>query len=242
MGTPLIKTLIIEDEQLARRELRLLLQPHKAIEIIGEAISPARALEAIEELKPNLIFLDVNLRGGSGFEVLKSLEPPRPHIIFTTAHTDFAIQAFDFDAVDYLLKPIQPERLCRALEKLALNEDSETTIEKPLQPDARVFLKDSEVCCLVALAEIWLIESEGNYSRVHTSQGSHLVHKSLSLLEVRLPQSVFFRANRSQIINLEALQKIDPWFSNTLRATLKNGFLVEFSRRASQEFRESRSL
>lgn len=239
---PTLKTLLVEDEKLARRELHTLLQMHPFVEIVGEAVSPNEALELIQSLKPGLIFLDVNLRGGSGFDVLNALPDSSPEVIFTTAHSDFAVQAFDFNAVDYLLKPVQPSRLARALAKLAGNPSRDLPSETPLLPESRIFLKDGDSCRFVQLGEIHLIESEGNYSRIHSGGSSHLVHKSLSTVEARLPKTLFFRANRSQIINLGLIRKIDPWFSNTLRATLDGDILIEFSRRASLEFRDSQGL
>jgi len=239
---PVIKTLLIEDENLARRELRTLLQAHPFVDIVGEAVSPKEALELIDSLNPSLIFLDVNLRGGMGFDFLQALPTPAPDIIFTTAPADFAVQAFDFNAVDYLLKPVEPARLALALQKIGRDSSHDKTHDLPLEADSRILIKEADSCFFVRLVEISLIESEGNSSRIHTGHASHLVHKSLSSVEARLPPRLFFRANRCQIINLGAINHLEPWFSNTLRATLDGDVVVEFSRRASLDFRESQGL
>jgi two-component system LytT family response regulator len=239
-----MKALIIEDEPLARKELRFLLESHPEITIVGEAISPKQATAMISEHQPDLLFLDVHLRGGTGFDLLDSHRGKRPAVIFTTAHPDFAVQAFDFEAVDYLVKPIRPERLARAIGRISHMEsegDSDVQGERLRRHD-RIFLKDQEVSRYITVSDIHLIESEGNYSKIHFDKEALLIHRSLSFVEERLPIDLFFRANRGQLINLEAIATIEPWFSNSLRATLTEGTVVEFSRRASLAFRETREL
>jgi two-component system LytT family response regulator len=239
-----MRALLIEDEPLARREMRLLLEAHPEIEVVGDAGSPNTALTLIQSLKPELLFLDVNLRGGSGLELLASMARDRPKVIFTTAYSDFAIQAFDFDAIDYLVKPIRPERLAQALRKLEMSAGEMENAAAPcrLSAGSRIFLRDQEKSWFVSISEIVLIESEGNHSRILAEGATTLIHRSLSLIEERLPLELFFRANRAQLINLEQIRTIEPWFSNTLRATLSNGVVVEFSRRASLVFRETRGI
>lgn len=239
-----MKTLIVEDEPLARRELRLLLEAHPEIVVVGEAVSPKEGLRLISELQPDLLLLDVNLRGGTGFDLLESIEGRKPMIIFTTAHADFAVRAFEFEAMDYLVKPIRPDRLEQAVRKILSRENGviEVLAAERFDRDARIYLKHLDSSRYVPIAEICLIESEGNHSRIHFGKDSSLVHRALSSVEERLPQELFFKANRAQIVNLEAIQSLEPWFSNTLRATLRNGVVVEFSRRASLLFRETRSL
>lgn len=242
-----MKALIIEDELLARKELRLLLKMHLEIEVVGEAVSPKEALKLITELEPDLLFLDIQLRGGTGFDLLAAPLSKRPQVIFTTANPDFALQAFDFDAADYLVKPIRPERLARAIRKVqGLIESDPSALEggriERLDRSARIFLRDQEKIRYVPIHEITLIESEGNHSRIYVGKESSLIHRALSAIDERLPENLFFRANRAQIINFEAVQSIEPWFSNTLRATLTNGVVVEFSRRASLAFRETQGL
>ena len=239
-----MKALIVEDEALARKELKLLLEPHPEIEVIGEAVSPKEAAKLIHAAKPDLIFLDVNLRGGSGLDLLAALEEPHPAVIFTTAYADFAKQAFDFNAVDYLVKPIRPERLSQALGKISTATDGPvfSTDAPKLTAETKIFLRDQEKSWYVPLNKISLIESEGNHSRIHIPEGVALIHRSLTAVEERLPEDLFFRANRAQLVNLGHIGKIEPWFSQTLKATLLNGQSVEFSRRSSQIFRETRSL
>lgn len=239
-----MKALIIEDEPLARKELRFLLESYPEITIVGEAISPKQATAMISEYQPDLLFLDVHLRGGTGFDLLDSHQGKRPAVIFTTAHPDFAVQAFDFAAVDYLVKPIRPERLARAIGRIFYPEsegDSDVRGERLTRQD-RIFLKDQEISRYITVSNIRLIESEGNYSKIHFGKEALLIHRSLSSVEERLPEDLFFRANRGQLINLEAIATIEPWFSNSLRATLTEGTVVEFSRRASLAFRETREL
>lgn len=239
-----MKALIIEDEPLARKELRLLLEAHPEITIVGEAISPRQAAELVEKLGPDLLFVDVNLRGGTGFDFLDACGDNKPKIIFITAHPDFAVQAFDFAAVDYLLKPIRPERLALAIHRVteSIDQPGQSAPSERLTRKDRIFLRDENRSRYIPLSEIRLIESEGNYSRLHFGGEALLVHRSLSSIEERLPTELFFRANRSQIVNLESIVSIEPWFSNCLRATLADGTIVEFSRRATIGFRATREL
>jgi len=190
------------------------------------------------------LFLDVHLRGGTGFDLLDSSLEQKIQVIFTTAHPDFAAQAFDFAAVDYLVKPIRPERLARAIRRVLDRSDEEGGVSnwERLDRKSRIFLKDQETSRFVAITDILLIESEGNHSRIHIGDESMLIHRALSTIGERLPEDLFFRANRSQIVNLDAVSSLEPWFSNCLRATLRNGAVVEFSRRASLAFRETRGF
>lgn len=265
--------IIVEDEALARKELRVLLGAHPEIEVVGEAASPAQAAKLVASVVPDLVFLDVNLRAGTGFDLLASLRPNAPSVIFTTAHADFALQAFDLDAVDYLLKPVNPERLAQAIAKLQLDggqvdEKTVSTAAIPtgqLSAEYQVLLRDEEKTWYVVVGDISLVEAEGNYSRVHfdggsvrtrhcllsndgnnsrvqLDGGSVLVHRSLTAVEQRLPSAIFFRANRAQLVNTAHIASLEPWFSQTLKAKLRDGKAVEFSRRASLLFRETRGL
>jgi len=245
-----MKAVIVEDEALARKELRVLLEAHPEIEVVGEAASPAQAAKLVASVVPELIFLDVNLRAGTGFDLLESLRPNVPPVIFTTARADFALQAFDLDAVDYLLKPINPERLAKAIAKLQpADEPADEEVVAPfarqgdqLSLDSKVLLRDEEKTWYVAVTDISLVEAKGNYSRVHFDGGSVLVHRSLTAVEERLPATAFFRANRSQLVNTSHIASVEPWFSQTLKATLRDKKTIEFSRRSSLLFRETRGL
>jgi two-component system, LytTR family, response regulator len=236
-----MKALIIDDERLARKELASLLEKHDKIEIIGEASNADEAEAMIAEKRPDLLFLDVNMPGRTGFELLESLDPA-PQVIFVTAYDEHALKAFEVNALDYLLKPIDPERLDAAVNKVQeANEVSEHQ-RKTLQEDDQIFLKDGEKCWFVTLKEVRYFESEGNYIRVRFSDQKPLVLRSLNKLEEKLDPHVFFRANRKHIVNLRWVEKIEPWFNGGLMVKLKSGEQVEVSRRQASRFKDMLSL
>ena len=244
-----MKALIVDDERLARNELRRLLAAHADIEITGEAVDVEDAVEKITALKPELIFLDVQMPGADGFSLLEQLNPPLPAIIFTTAYDEFAVKAFEFNALDYLLKPVDPNRLVAALEKLRsrgasggplAGESGQATHR--LTPDDKVFVREGDRCWFVPVKNIRLLESEGNYTRLHFDDQKPQLFRSLTAMEERLDNRHFFRANRKQVINLAWVDGIEPWFSGGLLVKLKGGLKVELSRRQAQDFRERMSL
>ncbi|MDD2763031.1 MAG: LytTR family DNA-binding domain-containing protein [Opitutaceae bacterium] len=242
-----MKALLIDDERLARNELRRLLAPHPEIVIVGEAANADAARARIAELRPDLIFLDIQMPGDDGFALLESLEPPLPRVIFTTAYDEFAVKAFAFNALDYLMKPVDPARLAAALEKLpgrAGDTPGAALSERPLRlaPEDKVFVRAGERCWFVEVRSIRLMESEGNYTRVHFDDAQPQLFRSLNAMEERLDPKAFFRANRRQIINLSWIDRIEPWFSGGLLVHLKGGLKVELSRRQAQAFREKMSL
>lgn len=245
-----MKTLIIDDERLARIELRRLLQDFPKIDIIGEAANADEALQLIEELDPELLFLDIQMPGKNGFELLTSLKGSAPDVIFTTAFDEYAIKAFEFNALDYLLKPIDTERLKEAISRIEDNQpQSEANdkteaarTEKILGQDDQVFVKDGDRCWFVKLSKVRLFESMGNYVRLYFDDQKPLVLKSLNSLEERLDAQTFFRANRKHIINLAWVDKIEPWFSGGLLVTLQGGDKIEISRRQTIRFKELMSL
>lgn len=240
-----MKALLIDDERLARNELRRLLAAHADIEIIGEAKDVDDALLKIAELKPGLLFLDVQMPGADGFSLLERLEPPAPAVIFTTAYDEFAVKAFEFNALDYLMKPVDPNRLVAALEKLRTRGASapgETAPPHRLSPEDKVFVREGDRCWFVPVKNIRLLESEGNYTRVHFDDNKPQLFRSLTAMEERLDARHFFRANRKQVINLAWVDGIEPWFSGGLLVRLKGGLKVELSRRQAQDFRERMSL
>ena len=239
-----MKALLIDDERLARNELRRLLKAHEDIEIVGEATDVDDAMAKIEALRPELIFLDVQMPGGDGFSLLEKLEPPLPLVIFTTAYDEFAVKAFEFNALDYLLKPVDPNRLVAGLEKLRqrATEAAAAPAEHRLTSDDKVFVREGERCWFVPVKNIRLLESEGNYTRVHFDEQKPQLFRSLTAMEERLDSKQFFRANRKQVINLAWVDGIEPWFSGGLLVRLKGGLKVELSRRQAQEFRERMSL
>ncbi len=235
-----MKALLIDDERIARAELRRLLAGHPDIEIVGEARNGREALEQIAALVPDLIFLDIQMPGMSGFELLERIEEP-PQVIFTTAFDKHALQAFNANALDYLLKPIAAERLASALKKLHPARAQAAGSQANL-PQDRVFVRDGERCWMVQFSEISLLESEGNYTRLYFGGNKPLIPRSLAVLEERLDPAMFFRASRQHMINLRAIERIDPGVSDNLIVSIKGGHQIEMSRRQSLRLREMMSL
>ena len=246
--TPMsIKTIIVDDERLARNELKKLLQNHPEIEVIDEATNVDEGIEKIELYNPELIFLDIQMPGKTGFDLLAEVDKS-PRVIFTTAYDEYAIKAFEVNALDYLLKPIEPKRLTDAIQKL----QDELQKEKvglggafnrgPLTENDQVFVKDGERCWFVKLGEIRLFESVGNYAKVYFAGNKPLILKSLNALEERLDDHMFFRANRKHIINLRWIEKIEPYFNGGLLVDLKGGEKIEVSRRQTVKFKDMMSL
>ena len=240
-----MKALIIDDERLARQELRSLLAGFPSLEIVGECNNAENAIKMINELHPDLIFLDIQMPGKNGFELLKEL-PEAPKVIFVSAYDEYAIRAFDVNALDYLLKPVQVERLSNAINKAITGEQEKevTPVSTlPLTEDDQVFVKDGEKCWFVKLSDIRLFESEGNYVRVYFEGNRPLILRSLNNLDERLNQKSFFRASRKHIINLKWVEKIENWFNGGLMVKLKSGGeQVEISRRQAAKFRDVMSL
>jgi two-component system LytT family response regulator len=241
-----IKAIIIDDERLARNELKKLLAEHPEILIIDEASNVDEGIEKIELSSPELIFLDIQMPGKTGFDLLAELERS-PKVIFTTAYDEFALKAFEVNALDYLLKPIDPTRLADAIKKLQAEIDLERASlsgihRGPLSEADQVFVKDGEKCWFVKLQDIRLFESVGNYAKVYFSTNKPLILKSLNALEERLDDRVFFRANRKHIINLHWIEKIEPYFNGGLLVELKGGEKIEISRRQTVKFKEMMSF
>lgn len=242
-----MKALIIDDERLARKELTTLLAAHEQISIVGEAANADEAEALITEKRPDLIFLDINMPGRSGFELLEALDQA-PQVIFVTAYDEHALKAFSVNALDYLLKPIDPERLAAAVAKLNENTHHDGPVRELLRESDQIFLKDGEKCWFVTLKDVRSFESEGNYVRVRFNDHKPLVLRSLNKLEEKLDPLVFFRANRKHIINLRWVESIEPWFSGGLMVKLKHKGkdgepeTVEVSRRQAARFKELLSL
>ncbi|MFN6374057.1 MAG: LytR/AlgR family response regulator transcription factor [Chitinophagia bacterium] len=240
--------LIIDDERLARNELRKLLVSHPEIEIVGEASNADEAFRLIQELSPEVIFLDIQMPAKTGFELLQELERT-PEVIFTTAHDEYAIKAFEVNAFDYLLKPIDPKRLSDAVQKLVMQDDRDGLIgdakmelRGSLGENDQVFVKDGEKCWFVKLSDIRLFESVGNYARVFFGSNKPLILKSLNALEERLDTRIFFRANRKHIVNLRMIERVEPFFNGGLLLEIKGGEKIEVSRRQAVRFKEMMSL
>lgn len=247
MSKTAITAMIVEDSRLARLELKTMLEVHPEVEIVGEADNVDDALKSLEELDPDILFLDIHMPGKTGFDLLEELETV-PHVIFTTAYDEYAIKAFEYNTLDYLLKPLKPERLAAALEKVHQGIEEERSQEAEhaegdfLSIDKRVFVKDGDKCWLVRLGDIRMFEVYGNYSRVFFEGNKPLILRSLNQLEERLDPAVYFRANRQQVINLEKIDKVDTWFNGRLKVTMEGGAEVEISRRQAVKFKEKLSL
>jgi two-component system, LytTR family, response regulator len=244
----MIKAILIDDERLARNELKKLLLDFPEVEVIAEAANAEEGIERIEAMSPDLIFLDIQMPGKTGFDMLAQLEKA-PHVIFTTAYDEHALKAFEVNALDYLLKPVEPKRLADAIQKLHSAEDKEAISSTAsegnkslLTESDQVFVKDGERCWFVKLSEIRLFESVGNYAKVFFGPNKPLILKSLNALEERLDEKTFFRANRKHIVNLRLIEKIEPYFNGGLLLELKGGEKIEVSRRQTVKFKEMMTL
>jgi two-component system LytT family response regulator len=242
-----MRAIIIDDERLARAELRKLLQDFPEVEVVDEAANAEEGIAKIEAQNPDLIFLDIQMPGKTGFDMLSSLEKS-PNVIFTTAYDEYALKAFEVNALDYLLKPVEPKRLADAIQKLHFVETKEPAVigenvnRSLLTENDQVFVKDGERCWFVKLSEIRLFESVGNYAKVFFANNKPLILKSLNALEERLDEKMFFRANRKHIVNLRMIDKIEPYFNGGLLLELKGGEKIEVSRRQTVKFKEMMSL
>jgi two-component system LytT family response regulator len=236
--------LIIDDERLARSALRRLLNAHPEVRIIGESANPDEAIRAINKASPDVLFLDVEMPGGSGFDLLEKLEDV-PAVIFTTAYDEYAVRAFEVSALDYLVKPITAPRLAAALGRaqkaLAAILKERSNIEDASAVH-QIFVRDGERCWIVRLTDISLLESEGNYTRLHFGGNAPLIFRSLTAIEQRLGPTTFFRANRSQIVNLNWIEAAENDIDGRLSIKLRNGKQVEISRRQSRSLKELLSL
>ncbi len=238
-----MKALVIDDERLARKELLTLLEAHPSIEVVGEAMNADEAEKMIEELNPDLLFLDIQMPGRTGFQLLESLDSA-PMVVFTTAYDQHALKAFEVNALDYLLKPIVAERLSEAVHKVVEKEKAKTGRigEKKLGLEDQVFVKDGERCWFVSLANVRMFESDGNYIKVFFDTNRPMIHKSLNALDEKLDERTFFRASRKHVVNLSWVEGIEPWFNGGLMVRLRGGDKVEVSRRQAAKFKDMMSL
>ena len=240
----MLKSILIDDERLARSELKRMLGEFPDIEIIGEAANATEGIEKIETLNPDLIFLDIQMPGKTGFDMLTELDKA-PHVIFVTAYDEYALKAFEVNALDYLMKPVEPKRLADAILKVKQKDEEELLSYNNrgiLSEHDQVFVKDGERCWFVKLSEVRLFESVGNYAKVFFGTNTPLILKSLNALEERLDDKVFFRANRKHIINLRMIDKIETYFNGGLLLDLIGGEKIEVSRRQAVKFKEMMSL
>lgn len=238
-----IRAVIVEDSRLARNELKELINQHGDLLIVGEAENVDSGVELIQAERPDLLFLDINMPEKDGFELLEMLDEV-PITVFTTAYDEYAIKSFEYNALDYLLKPVSAKRFDLALEKVRvkLDESKNTQKAQKLSESSQIFIKDGEACWLVKIGEISLFEIVGNYTRVYFGNQKPMLYKSLNQVEEKLPEDCFFRANRQQIVNTNYVTDVVPWFNGKLKLTLQNGEEVEVSRRQSYIFKDKMSL
>ncbi|MFC0185918.1 two component transcriptional regulator, LytTR family [Pseudarcicella hirudinis] len=236
-----IKTILIDDERLARQELKYLLQEFPDVQVIDEAENVDDALEKIHRLQPDLIFLDIEMPEKNGFDLLEELEY-LPKVVFVTAYNQYAIQAFESEALDYVLKPTKSERLAKTLDKVRseIHQEKLSNLmsDSKITPEKRIFLKDGEKCYFVRLSEVYMIESVGNYCRFHFGTNKPMIHRSLNKIQERLDPTIFFRANRQQIINTEYIMDIDSYYKGGMKVILNNGIELEISTRNSVAFKD----
>ncbi len=234
-----MKVIIVDDEPPARREMRRLLVEIPWMEIVGEAGSAAEAEALIEELHPELIFLDIQMPGGSGFDLLSRLEHV-PQVVFTTAHDEHAVHAFEVNALDYLLKPIDPRRLASTLDRV--RSAGAIPAARGGSVLEQLFIRDGSRCWFVPLREVQLLTSEGNCVRLSWGKIKPLLARNLAAIEQRLDPAQFFRANRRQIINLRFIESIEAGVNGRLHAQLRDGPEVEISRRQARLFKVLTSI
>jgi len=233
------RAIIVDDQRLARKDLRSLLSEYENIEIVGEADSVPSAVTLINEISPDLIFLDIQMPGESGFDLFNKIDL-KAQVIFVTAFDEYAIRAFEVDAIDYLLKPVNPERLRNSIERLVQEETTAVTPRHKLNYEDTMFLLMNTHPRFIKVKTIVYIKAAKDYSELVTSEGKKgLVQKSMAEWEQRLPESYFARIHRSIIINLEYIVRIEEWFSNSYRIYLKGiETPLEMSRRYAVRMKE----
>lgn len=247
-----IRTVIVDDEPLAREGLRGFLTDHPDVEIVGECGSGKEAVRAIEALRPDLVFLDIQMPELDGFGVLRELGPEKtPAVVFVTAHDEYAIDAFEVVALDYLLKPVERARFERSLERARAQlgaggvEELRNRVLRLLDQLGRedelldrIVVKSRGRVSFVSVRDIRWIEAEGNYARLHVSDGDHLIRETMASLERRLDPKRFARVHRSAIVNLDRVREIQPWFKGDLMVILDTGEEVALSRKYRKKLRE----
>ena len=235
-----MKLLIVDDSRLARKELADMLVDIPNTTLIAEAVDVSSAVAAINTHKPDLVLLDIHLPDGDGFDVLEQSDFT-PQIIFTTAYEQHALRAFEFNALDYLLKPVTQERLAAAIQKSIGKQNTPAQPQIVSTPKTRtdqIFVRDGEHCHFIRLSDLRLISVEGNYVRLFFLNSKTLLARSLNHIEERLDPQVFFRANRQQIVNMDYVAKIEPWLNEGLLLKMLDGTEVEVSRRQAKELKQ----
>jgi len=251
-GATCIRTLIVDDEPLARERIRDMLASDPSIEIVSECANGEEAIEAIQQFSPDLVFLDVEMPGIDGFAVLDGLPAERmPTIVFVTAYDQYAVRAFEVYALDYLLKPFDQERFEKALTRAkghitsersdALSERILRAIEdiktKPVHLERLVIKMNGHVFFMKAEEIDWL-EAEGNYVRLHSGKESYLLRDTISALESQLDPKRFIRVHRSAIVNVDRISELQPWFHGEYRIVLREGVQLTLSRTYREKLHE----
>jgi two-component system, LytTR family, response regulator len=246
----MIRACIVDDEAIACRKLQHMLKEDQEIEIVGICHNGADAVEALENLAPELIFLDIQMPEMDGFQVLKNAKSDQlPQVIFVTAYDSYAIQAFEVHALDYLLKPYDRKRLQRAVERAKTQiqqqqrSNSNTNqlrtllaeLALPQRFRERLIVKDRGVVTFVKAEEIDWIEAQGKYEVVHAGNQTHLIREGMAKLEAELNPRKFVRIHKSTIVNLDRIEKLEPLFHADFRVFLKNGTSLTISRRYRQK-------
>ena len=233
------KALVIDDERLARRQLIEMLGDYNNISHIYEAEDVKSSIKIINKEQPNLLFLDIQMPGESGFDLLEQIDYDGK-IIFVTAYDEFALRAFEVNALDYIMKPVTPERLKASIDRLEETSSTENTEHKSLQLTDRLFLTVGINMHFVNVNSILCVQSDGDYTNIQTLEGLQgLVSKSMNEWDQRLPKNHFTRIHRSTIINLNYIEKIEKWFNYSYRVFLKNvdePFII--SRRYAKQLKE----
>ena len=236
-----IKVIIVDDERLSREEIKRALKTYEDFVVIGEAENADDAKDLIETKMPDLIFLDIQMPEKSGFDLLESLDNV-PNVLFITAYDQYAVQAFEVNALDYLMKPIREERFSKAIEKIRDSIKLKVSLNNSLTEDRKIFIKDGEKRFFIQLDEIYLIESLENYTRLFFQGKKALQRRSLRHWEEILDENIFFRIKRTEIINIKYIQTIHTTDSGRLEVKLKTGELLEVSNRQSAKFKNRNGI
>jgi two-component system LytT family response regulator len=249
-----LRVVLVDDEPLARERLRSLLESEPDVELVAECADGVEAVAAVRSGRPDLVFLDVQMPGMDGFEVLDALDPATlPAVVIVTAYDRYALKAFDVHAVDYLLKPFDRQRFAAALERARLDLRSDDAgrrilalvadLRRERRPQQRIVVKAAGRVFFLRPAEVDWMEAAGNYVRLHVGKKSHLVRETMKGLEERLDPDTFVRIHRSRIVNLDRVRELQPWFHGEHLIVLASGEQLTTSRRHSvrlQELLESR--
>lgn len=224
----MIRVLLIDDEAPARRVLRELLQAHGDVQVVADAENVAGGLAALAEHAPDVVFLDIRLRGETGFDFLAAVPAPLPQVIFVTAYDRFAVRAFECNAMDYLLKPVEPERLARSLDRLRGGIAPQVS---PMTVNDSVFLKDGPLARLVPWSEIFAIRADGNYTRVILSDGKAMhILRSLKEWISQAPSDFLLQIHRGTLVQKTAIEGFEVVGPKRRDLTLKNGEKLEIGR------------